>query len=125
MGSKRLAQNVDEELDFRRATRRVLFDDTAIRDSVPGGASSAADDAERHVRVKVTMNLASDLVRHFKEEARKQGRAYQLLINQALREYLEGDRPEQLAKKVSTALLESEDFLAKMASRVQELAARK
>jgi uncharacterized protein (DUF4415 family) len=110
---------MDEDREFRRAVRRVLFDDKTISKSVPGGGKSAAEDADRHTRTKVTMNLDGDVVAHFRARAKKEGRAYQSLINQVLREYIEGSRPEQLAAKVREKLLEDKKFLKELAAKLK------
>lgn len=111
---------MSDELDFRRAARRVLFDESVIQDSIPGAGRSAAEGAERHIKVKVTMNLDGDVIGYFKERARAEGRAYQSLINQVLREYVEGERPEQLARKVCDLLVDDPAFLSKLREKLVE-----
>lgn len=101
---------MENEIDFRRATRRVLFLDKKLQEEIPGAGKSAAEDADRHLRIKVTINMDADVVRYFKKRARSEGRAYQSLINQVLREYVDGSRPEQLAKIVKEVLLTDEGF---------------
>ena len=108
-----------EQVNFHRATRRALFGARA-EPQVPGAGRSAAEAPERHLRTKVTMNIDRDLLAYFKEEAKARGRSYQLLINQALREYIEGDRPERLAVKVGSILLEDESFIQQVVAKVKE-----
>ena len=103
-----------EELDFRRAARRVLFEQTALQEAIPGAGRSAAEGAERHIKVKITMNLDGDVLAFFKEWAKQDGRPYQSLINQVLREYMEGSRPEQLAEKVKELLAGDPSFLKQL-----------
>lgn len=107
--------------DFKRATRRLLFPQPVPSDQeIPGAGQSAAEGAERHTRVKVTMNLDGEVLQYFKELARGEGRPYQSLINQVLRDYVAGTRPEQLAKEVRQMLLEDEAFLRKLAGALAE-----
>lgn len=110
---------MDDDREFKRAVRRVLFDDKTISKSVPGGGKSAAAGADRHTRTKVTMNLDGDVVAYFRARAKKEGRAYQSLINQVLREYVEGSRPEQLAAKVQEKLLGDAEFLKELAAKLK------
>lgn len=112
---------MSEELDFRRATRRLLFPEQseATRD-IPGAGRSAADEPQRHTRVKVTINLDGDMVQYFKEWAKREGRPYQSLINQVLREFVLGTRPEHLAQQVHELLLQDEKFLEELRLRMQD-----
>ena len=68
----------------------------------------------RHTRVKITINLDEDLVEHFKVLAKSEGRGYQQLINEALREQIEGSKSERVAKEVGEILLADETFLARL-----------
>ena len=110
---------MDEDREIRRAVRRVLFEDKTVSQSVPGAGHSAVDYAEKHTKAKITMNIDGDLLAYFKELAKKEGRAYQSLINQVLREHVQGSRPEQLASKVRQALLEDEAFLDSVAAKIK------
>ncbi len=105
---------MNEELNFKRATRRLLFKEekkVPFEDIIPGAGTSAASAPERHLKVKVTMNLDGDVVNHFKRSALEDGRPYQSLINQVLREYIEGSKPERLAKDIGQILLKDSNFL--------------
>lgn len=97
-------------MNFSTATRKLLFraeDETTI----PGAGQSAAKVPKKHTRVKVTINLDGDVVDYFKNQAKECGLGYQVLINQALREYAIGRNPERLAQEVGEILLASESFL--------------
>ena len=103
---------MEDDPDFRRATRRLLFEPVLHEvQNIPGAGKSAAEVAEKHTRVKVTINLDGDVIAHFKEQARAEGRAYQSLVNQVLREHVEGSRPERIAAEVRRMLLEDRSFL--------------
>jgi len=106
-----------DEAQIRSVTRRVLFDEEP---DIPGEGSSAAREPERHLRVKVTMNLDGDIVNHFKQRALEEGAGYQWLINRALREFIEGSRTEKLASEVRRQLLDDEVFLARLKRELEE-----
>lgn len=118
-----------EEIDFDRITRRLLFGqptrpETIAGLEIPGAGRSAASEPRRHVRNKITLNVDGDIVEYFKTLGRERGRAYQLLINDALREYIEGNKPERLAQQVAGLLLSSEDFLAEISAAVEAVRGR-
>ncbi len=119
---KRRIENDDAlaEERFRQASRRMLFrgEATIPGDRIPGEGRSAAELPERHFRQKVTMNLDADIIAFFKERAATEKTPYQFLINQVLREYIHGTRPEQLAKAVGEALLSDESFCSRLRSLV-------
>ena len=104
------------ERQFSAAARRLLFRPVEGPSEPETGAVGAVG---RHVRVKVTMNLDGDLVEHFKRRAKEEGRPYQILINDALREGVFGSRPDRLAAEVSRSLLLDEHFLAELTARLQ------
>ncbi len=109
----------DNDLAFDSITRRVLFGKE--KDTIPGKGRSATESPRRHVRCKVTMNLDGDLIDYFKQQAAEQGRSYQLLINEALRQYLEGTNSERLAKIVGQILIEDSSFALRVAEQVAML----
>lgn len=107
--------------DFSAATRKLLFRTPAeseVSQKIPGAGKSAAETPRRHVRVKVTMNVDGDILAYFKDRASEDGLPYQTLMNQVLREYVQGTRPEQLAAGVSEVLLEDPAFLEALAKKV-------
>lgn len=105
----------DESVELRDASRRLLFG----KREIPGSGQPADQVPLRHVRVKVTMNLDADLVDHFKKEAEKRSHPYQFLINQALREFIEGRTSERLAKEVGEVLLADKSFIAKIGEQLK------
>ncbi len=110
-----------EDTTFRSATRRVLFEEPEQVQDIPGAGSSAAQDSDKHVRVKVTINLDGDVISHFKECSKREGIPYQTLINQTLREHISGSKPEQLAGLAAELLLDDESFLAQVAARIKDI----
>ena len=116
---------MENQPDFSNAARKALFRSSkqqqeTVYEKIPGAGRSAAEEPERHVRAKVTMNLDGDIVSYFKSEASKVGRPYQALINQVLREYMEGSRPEKLAREVGALLLSDEAFLEVLRAKLGE-----
>ena len=112
---------MENDVNFRRATRRLLFRDPERKgpeQNIPGAGKSAAERPERHARVKVTMNVDGDIVQYFKDRGKEDGRPYQTLMNQVLRDYVSGNRVERISDEVSAALLEDENFLAALAEKV-------
>jgi uncharacterized protein (DUF4415 family) len=109
----------DEQI-FRRAARRVLFDKPEEVQDIPGAGRSAAEDAQRHTRVKITINLDGDVIGFFKEWAKEEGLPYQNLINRVLREYAQGGRPEKIAQSVSSILLRDQGFIELLKKRLSE-----
>ena len=116
---------MENDADFSKATRRLLFrepeakrGEKIIEQKIPGAGKSAAERPQRHVRVKVTMNVDGDVVEYFKKQGKEEGRPYQTLMNQILREYVNGSRPERLAESVSQVLLNDEEFLQAVRNKV-------
>ncbi len=105
----------DSQPDFGAATRRLLFGKPP---EIPGAGTSAAKVPRRHTKVKVTINLDGDLIQYFKDRAEEDDLGYQLLINRALREYVEGSKSENLAKEVGELLASDPSFLAIVAEKL-------
>ncbi|MCC6954903.1 MAG: BrnA antitoxin family protein [Deltaproteobacteria bacterium] len=94
------------------AARRLLFRGGEEPKSPVGAVG-------RHVRVKVTMNVDGDLIEYFKTRSREEGRPYQLLMNDALREYVQGTKPERLAAEVGERLLNDPAFIDDLKSKLR------
>jgi len=99
----------DNEFDFYKASRRALFGKSDPK-AIPGHGRSAAEVAKKHSKVKVTLNFDGDVLDYFKERAKNEGRSYQVLINDALREHIRGSSAEQLAKMVGEIILNDPSF---------------
>lgn len=109
--------NDEQEQKLAAATRKLLFRNAPLAERVE--RKSAADVPERHVRIKITMNLDGDIVNHFKERAGREGRSYQFLINEALRDSIEGSKTERLAAEVRATLLTDDQFIQKMSEKIR------
>ncbi len=107
----------DLEAEFSQATRKLLFREQP-KVSAPKAIKSAAERPERHVRVKVTMNIDGDTIAFFKARAKEDGRPYQTLMNQVLKDFVSGSRPERLAEEVAQLLMSDEGFLEALGERV-------
>ena len=109
----------DNDFDFSSASRRALFGKKNVAASTaPGAGRSAAENAPKHSRVKVTINFDGDIIKHFKEKAKLEGRSYQVLINDALREFIKGTSAEQLARAVGGMLISDSSFLELLAEQI-------
>ena len=108
-----------EDAVINRATRRVLFKEVKPVQSIPGAGSSAASGPRRHVKTKITINLDGDILEGLKDYADNEGVRYQTLINQILRDYLAGSKPERLAAEVADHLLSDKLFLAKLKALIE------
>ena len=109
----------NDDFDFDRATRRALFGKNH-ESKIPGHGRSATENAIKHAKVKVTMNFDGDVVAFFKARAKTEGRSYQILINDALREYIRGNSAEQIAKAVGNMLLDDQSFHKQLAQKLSE-----
>ena len=100
------------DTEISDATRRLLFRKVGgALEGIPGAGTSAAKHRERHTRLKITINLDGDLIDYFKSQGEEEGVGYQFLINQALREHVEGSRPERMAREIGDILLNDNSFL--------------
>ena len=108
------------DIDFQRASKRVLFGKPTKK--IPGEGYTAVDRPKRHTKSKITINLDGDIVNHFKDKAKRERSSYQLLINQALREHMEGSSNERTAKTVGLILLQDKSFLERLATELDRQA---
>ncbi len=100
------------DTEISDATRRLLFRKVGgALEGIPGAGTSAAKHRERHTRLKITINLDGDLIDYFKSQGEEEGVGYQFLINQALREHVEGSRPERMAREIGDILLNDNSFI--------------
>lgn len=104
----------EQEKAIRKASRRILFGKAAADPRIPGAGTSAAERPERHFKVKVTMNLDGEVLAHFKRLAEQEGQPYQSLINQVLKDFVNGSRPEKMAQLVAELLKNDESFLSEI-----------
>jgi len=109
--------------DFHQLTKRVLFrgeTERGLVGSIPGAGTSAARIPRKHTKVKVTLNLDGDIVDALKVKAQELGLGYQVLMNQLLRESIEGSTPERLAKEVGSLLAADPSFLFQLSRSLKE-----
>ncbi|MCC6932912.1 MAG: BrnA antitoxin family protein [Deltaproteobacteria bacterium] len=105
--------NNKPEPDFDRLTRRTLFRKSES-ETIPGAGRSAAEEPLKHTKVKATLNFDGDVMDYFKKKARKEGRSYQMLINDALREHIRGNNVELLAKMIGERILTDSSFYERL-----------
>ena len=101
------------EPDFGMLTRRTLFKNVDTN-TIPGAGHSAAEHPLRHTKLKVTMNFDGDVIDYFKKKAKADGRSYQTLVNDALREHIKGSNVEIMAKMVGERILSDPSFLERI-----------
>ena len=111
---------MEQAPDFTRATRRLLFGPGGAGETeIPGAGTSAAKQPRRHTKVKVTINLDGDIINFFKDKALAEDLGYQILINRALREYMEGGRTERLAADIANLLAQDNSFVDRLAQQLK------
>lgn len=108
---------MSDSIDFQGASKRALF---GKQKRIPGEGYTAADKPKRHAKLKITINLDGDLVNHFKDKAKRERSSYQLLINQALREQVEGTSSERIAKTVGLILLQDKSFMERLGTELSK-----
>ena len=114
------SQNDDDDRVFAQAARKLLYRKEPSADRSHSQESSAAGAVGRHVRVKVTMNLDGDLLHFFKERAKSEGRPYQLLVNDALRDAMDVSRKSRVAREVGELLATDPEFLRTLKNQIKD-----
>jgi uncharacterized protein (DUF4415 family) len=79
------------------------------------------DQIDRYTKVRITIFIDNDILNFFKARAVKRGKApYQTQINQALREYMEGNPPPGKG-----AVVADDKLISRLAERIAEYSAAK
>ena len=68
----------------------------------------------RDCKSRITIYLDADIVIHFKEIAEKENAGYQTLINETLRQVVDGQRQEREKQELKDDLLKDKKFLRKL-----------
>jgi len=85
------------------------------------GKIKPADTNLRNVKVKVTMYLDGDILEFFKERAAKpNAKAYQIQINDVLRQFIESSSWENFEY---SRLINNQDFINAVAERMRQIEA--
>jgi uncharacterized protein (DUF4415 family) len=68
----------------------------------------------RDCKSRITMDVDADIIEYFKQEAARQDKNYQTLINNLLREFVDGRREISAKENFKRELLQDRDFLQKL-----------
>src|SRR5215203_5242303 len=94
---------LDDEAEFNKRFKRI---DRAKR------PNTAINKALKETKNRITIYLDADIVEHFKTEAENSKTGYQTLINQTLREKIDGSQTAAKADEVIEKLLHDKDALS-------------
>ncbi len=99
-----------KEFDFGKAVRSEFWKHMPPRDQL-----------DRHIKARITILIDNDILKFFKARAAKRGKApYQTQINQALREYMEGNPPPGKG-----AVVADDKLISRLAERIAEYSVAK
>lgn len=101
---KNVLDDIDEGIDFNEEGFKKRFR--------PVARPRSLDRALGKSRITTFMDV--DIVDHFKKLAEKQGKGYQTLINQALRQIVDEERNKVEKEDLKKELLSDKKFLAKL-----------
>lgn len=100
--------NSEEEFNKRfRPIKRPKFVDSAIKKAL------------KESKNRITIYLDADIVEHFKTEAEKSKTGYQTLINQTLREKIEGSQAGKNADEIIEKLLQNKTALSRLKAELE------
>ena len=77
------------------------------------------DKAVKESKNRITIYLDADIIEHFKMQAEKSNLGYQTLINQALREKVDGTQTEKTADEVIEKHLKDKTALSKLKAELE------
>ncbi|MEK7725496.1 MAG: BrnA antitoxin family protein [Acidobacteriota bacterium] len=81
--------------------------------------NSAIEKSLREAKNRITIYLDADIVEHFKAEAEQLKTGYQTLINQTLREKIDGSQATQKADDVIERLLKDKNALSRLKAELE------
>ena len=73
----------------------------------------------KEAKNRITIYLDADIVEHFKNEAENSKIGYQTLINQTLRENIDGSRPKTGADEIIEKLLQDKTALSRLKAELE------
>ncbi len=85
----------------------------------PKFVDSAIKKALKESKNRITIYLDADIIEHFKSEAENSRLGYQTLINQTLRETIDGSQPKSTVDEVIEKLLKNKDALSKLKAELE------
>lgn len=101
---------LDSEEEFNKRfkpTKRPKFVESAIQKSL------------KESKNRITIYLDADIIEHFKTQAENSNTGYQTLINQTLRETIDGSTTDQKADEVIERLLQDKTALSKLKAELE------
>lgn len=103
------AKDIDDDIDFREEAFKKKFRRLSV-DELPEPIRRRREAARRKLKQRVTIYFDSDIVVRFKEMSVDHGIGYQTLINDALRDVIDGTTD----KNVKENLLNDKKFLKRL-----------
>ncbi len=99
-------ENCEKEIDFSEEAFKKRFKQIPrpkFLDNIPKNMSL------RDCKSRITIFIDADIIEHFKQLAEQNGKGYQTLINQTLRDAIEAEKP--IFAEVKDDLLKDKRFL--------------
>lgn len=103
---------LDNEEEFKKRFKPIP------RDKRP---NFAIEKSLRQAKNRITIYLDADIVEHFKARAEKSNAGYQTLINQTLRETIDGTQTDKTADQVIEKLLKDKTALSKLKAELESV----
>ncbi len=100
----------DNEEEFNKRFKRIDRKDRP---------NAAINKSLRESKNRITIYLDADIVEHFKNEAELSKTGYQTLINQTLREKIDGSQTDRIAGDVIESLLKDKTALSKLKAKLE------
>lgn len=99
---------LDNEEEFKKRFKRI--ERPAFLDKVVKNKESKS---------RITIYLDADIIEHFKTQAENSNTGYQTLINQTLRETIDGSQVDKKADEVIERLLQDKTALSKLKAELE------
>lgn len=101
---------LDNEEEFNKRFKRIDRKDRP---------NALINKSLRETKSRITIYLDADIVDHFKTEAKTSNAGYQTLINQTLRETIDGTQSGRAADEVIEKLLKDKTALSKLKAELE------
>ena len=103
------SKDIDDDIDFSEEAFKKRFKQIPrpkFLDNLPKNPSL------RDCKSRITIFIDADIIEHFKQLAEQNGKGYQTLINQTLRDAIETEKP--MLSEVKNDLLKDKQFLEEL-----------
>lgn len=105
--------NKEEDIDFSEENFKRRFKQVSRKD-LPAAVQNLPKNVPlRECKSRITIHLDADIVSYFKEMAENSPAGYQTLINQTLREIVDGQRQQQTSD-LKHEILQDKQFLQEL-----------